>query len=356
MIDKLRIKNYRGIKDLEFSKLGRINIISGRNNVGKSSVLEGIFLMMDYRSPDSTDKISNLRRLPISNDPKELWLPMFRNLDANTIMEISAQIGGNEVKVEYSLDDSFVPTNRVGISEEAFNQCVSSAKATYTMKMVYSQKDIIDEGHFIITPNHIYVNMHGAGVSEEQVKMPNTQFINASVAFTDQSMINWFSDMEIAGRKQEVIEILKVIEPSISDIFAAVKNNRPQLYIVANGQRLPLNLAGDGTIRLLFITLAIVANRNSIILIDEIETGFHYSMYSKLWESIATVAKKSDSQIIATTHSYECIVGAVAGLDEAGMSNELQYYRLDRCDGENMAFGYKGDLIRYAIEENMEVR
>ena len=356
MIDKLRIKNYRGIKDLEFSNLGRINIISGRNNVGKSSVLEGIFLMMDYRAPDSTDKISNLRRLPISNDPKELWLPMFRNLDVNTIMEISALIDGNEVKVEYSLDDSFVPTNRVGISEEAFNQCVSSAKTTYTLKMVYSQKDVVNEGHFIITPNHIYVNMHGAGVPEEQLKMPNTQFINASVAFVDQNMINWFSDMEIAGRKQEVIEILKTIEPSVSDIFTAVRNNRSQLYIVANGQRLPLNLAGDGTIRLLFIMLAIVANRNSIILIDEIETGFHYSMYSNLWESIATVAEKSDSQIIATTHSYECIVGAVAGLDGAGMSNELQYYRLDRCDGENMAFGYKGDLIRYAIKENMEVR
>lgn len=186
--------------------------------------------------------------------------------------------------------------------------------------------------------------------------MPNTQFINASVAFIDQNMINLFSGMEIAGRKQEVIEILKTIEPSVSDIFTAVRNNRLQLYIVANGQRLPLNLAGDGTIGLLFIMLAIVANCNSIILIDEIETGFHYSMYSKLWESIATVAEKSDCQIIATTHSYECIVGAVAGLKEVGMKNELQYHRLDRCDGENMAFGYKGDLIRYAIKENMEVR
>ena len=44
------------------------------------------------------------------------------------------------------------------------------------------------------------------------------------------------------------------------------------------------------------------------ILIDEIETGFHYSMFDKLWEVIATTAKKNNCQIIATTHIYECMV------------------------------------------------
>lgn len=82
---------------------------------------------------------------------------------------------------------------------------------------------------------------------------------------------------------------------------------------------LPLKLAGDGICKLLFILLAIIANPNSIILIDEIETGFHYSKYPKLWEVIANPARDYNCQIIATTHSYECIDGAIDGAEAANV-------------------------------------
>ena len=118
---------------------------------------------------------------------------------------------------------------------------------------------------------------------------------------------------------------------------------------------LPLKLAGDGINKLLFIVLSIIANPNSVILIDEIETGFHFSMYAKLWE-ISIVAQKNNCQIIATTHSYECINGAIDGIETANMQNAFCYYRIERADGENKAFRYSGDLVRSAINFSMEVR
>ena len=118
---------------------------------------------------------------------------------------------------------------------------------------------------------------------------------------------------------------------------------------------LPLKLAGDGINKLLFLILTIVENPNSLVLIDEIETGFHYSMYSKLWKILAIAARENNCQIIATPHSYECIDGVIEGVgpEEA---EDFCYFRIERNEGESKAFRYSGSLLRTAIHSNMEVR
>ena len=66
--------------------------------------------------------------------------------------------------------------------------------------------------------------------------------------------------------------------------------------------------------------------------------------------------QKNNCQIIATTHSYECIDGAIDGIEAANMQDEFCYYRVERTDKENRAFRYSGNLIRSAINSSMEVR
>ncbi|MGI4791361.1 MAG: AAA family ATPase, partial [Janthinobacterium lividum] len=44
VLDSLEIKNFRAFKHLRIEKLGRVNLIVGKNNVGKSSVLEALWL------------------------------------------------------------------------------------------------------------------------------------------------------------------------------------------------------------------------------------------------------------------------------------------------------------------------
>ena len=40
MMESLHIKNFKNFKNLTIEKLGKVNLIVGRNNVGKSSLLE----------------------------------------------------------------------------------------------------------------------------------------------------------------------------------------------------------------------------------------------------------------------------------------------------------------------------
>jgi len=42
MLNSLEIKNFRILEDFKVSKLGRVNLIVGKNNSGKSSVLEAL--------------------------------------------------------------------------------------------------------------------------------------------------------------------------------------------------------------------------------------------------------------------------------------------------------------------------
>lgn len=45
MLESLRVKNLRLFRDLKIDRLERINLLAGRNDSGKTSLLEAILLM-----------------------------------------------------------------------------------------------------------------------------------------------------------------------------------------------------------------------------------------------------------------------------------------------------------------------
>ena len=51
MLESLRVKNYRVFKDLKIDGLHRINLIAGKNNSGKTSLLEAMFLLSGGGNP-----------------------------------------------------------------------------------------------------------------------------------------------------------------------------------------------------------------------------------------------------------------------------------------------------------------
>ena len=123
-----------------------------------------------------------------------------------------------------------------------------------------------------------------------------------------------------------------------------------QIYLRAAGQLLPVKLAGDGLNKLMFLLLSIMAHPGALLLIDEIETGVHYSAYADLWKSVAQMAEACGCQIIATTHSYECIVGAIEGLQAIGAGERFCYFRIDR-QGETAAARRYGPAMSHESED-----
>jgi len=59
ILDSLEIRNFRGFQHLTIERLGRVNLIVGRNNIGKSNLLEALQL---YASKGSLDLVWDILR------------------------------------------------------------------------------------------------------------------------------------------------------------------------------------------------------------------------------------------------------------------------------------------------------
>lgn len=356
MINDILIKNFRGIKELEIKDMRPITLFSGKNNVGKSSLLEALFLFFDHFSPDVFMKLNNFRRNICNTTTVNIWESLFYELDADNLLNISVSYDNEEALLEFARDDSYIPVNDINAAQEIINQFVSYAKEAYSLKFDYKQGDYEEKGHFAVSSAGVMRNNNTTLPDNQVQNMPYMMFINALLIEQDNAVVEWFGNLEYQGKKQQVIDVLKMIEPDIEDIVTLALNGIVQLYVKIQNKLIPLKLTGDGMYKLLYIVLSIIKNPHSIILIDEIETGFHYSLYSKFWEVIANVARDCDCQIVATTHSYECIVGAVEGMKMAQREEDFCYYRLERNGTGNNAYRYATELLESAITTDMEVR
>lgn len=357
MIHSVFFKNFRGFKHLELTELAQITLLSGKNNAGKSTVLEGLFLLADHSDPECFKKICNLRNLLVTPDFDILWKPLFHQLNADELIQISAHLEHN-TELTYYREDSYspLPQDFTWMTPDTMNRFISSAQNGYTLGFQFTQNEIsyMETGHFIAGPDGIVLNMDTSLPNNQRVPMPFTQVINSQIATLPP--VELFGKLELDGRKSEILHLLNKMDQSLSDITSISINGQTQLYGNMGGKLLPMRLAGDGMNRLLFIILSIMENPNSIILIDEIENGFHYSMYPMIWEAIANAAQESNCQVIATTHNYECVAGAVEGIEKADMRDNFCFFRLAHEKNGRCAYRFSPDVIRTALDAEMEVR
>ncbi|MEY8419381.1 AAA family ATPase [Oscillospiraceae bacterium 44-5] len=358
MIQSISFQNFRGFKNLELPELAPITLLSGKNNAGKSTVLEGLFLLVDHSDPMCFGKICNFRNLSAIPDFDILWKPLFYQLNADESIRISAHLE-HDIELTYYREDSYspLPQDFTWMTPEAMNRFISSAQNGYTLGFQFTQKEIsyTETGHFIVaSPDGTVLNMNTSLPNNQKTSMPLTRVINSQIATIPP--VELFGKLELDGRKSEILDILRKMDQALSDITTITVGGQTQLYGNMGGKLLPMRLVGDGVNRLLFIMLSIMENPNAIILIDEIENGFHYSMYPVIWEAIANAAQKSNCQVIATTHSYECVAGAVEGIEKADMKDQFCFFRLAQEKKGRVAYRYSEDLLQYALESNVEVR
>ena len=112
MLKNLNIENFRGIQKLNISDMRRFVLLSGKNNVGKSTVLEAGFLMMDHLSPDSFTRMNSFRGVNTLSNEVTIWEPLFYQMNPDHIIKIQAQRDNDSLKLSYSKDDSFISAQK----------------------------------------------------------------------------------------------------------------------------------------------------------------------------------------------------------------------------------------------------
>lgn len=357
MLRNLDIENFRGIQKLSIKDMRRLVLLSGKNNVGKSSVLEAIFFLMDYLSPDSFTHINSFRGLSFSNTGIGQWEPLFYQMNPDNAIKIQATRGKDALSLSYTKDKNYVPALNSGLPKNVAGGFQSYAKRNYTLRFDFQVDGSItysESGHYTTSESGTLRELTDDTGEKQQFPLSYTSFVNNTFARTDSAILDRMGKAEINGEKDKIIGFLQLIDPTITDIVTLSINGISQLYVNTNKKLLPIQFSGDGINKLLYIVLSIMDAKDGILLVDEIDTGFHYSMYTDLWRIVAEVSHDYNCQVIATTHSYENISSAVKGLKD--YPEDFCYYRLGYDKEELKSFRSSYDLLKSALRSDMEVR
>lgn len=325
MLPSIEIKNFRVFEHLKIDKLCQINLITGKNNVGKTTLLEAINILISEGSPRALQPV--IDPVLFDNYKKQL----FHNCQTE-----------NNITIESAESKSIV-----------INRDVNPLSPT-ERKRPFNGFSITKGGGI---PNAI----HNA---EELIKLlatnngSNARFV-PSYGLNPQYLYKRWNEIALTPKEDEVVNGLQIIDPSISRIaILPYDNNEKQLFkIRKNGidTSMSMQSLGGGLQRLFEIVIVLVECKDNALLIDEIENGLHYSIQPQVWKLIFEMSKRLNVQVFATTHSWDCLEAFQEAANEH-KDVSSQMIRLSQLKQKIVPTLFSPEDISIAVEHEIEVR
>ncbi|WOE70846.1 AAA family ATPase [Hydrogenimonas thermophila] len=283
-INNIKIYNFKIFRNLEIKDLKRVNLIGGKNNIGKTAFLEAIELVTLPKSIIEIVYCVNRILTRRYNDLKNIEFDFF--YDEN-----------KELKIDIN--------NHQKLSMEIF------PLKQQNFRLLIDDQEILPEPYMKIWFNHQDRQLPVSMLTKNQKNINN--FKSKNVKFIPSSSLNTLLISILYGNliefdKEEFLNnSLQLFDQNIKSLKQIVKENEVVLKVKLTDRLVPLSSLGEGINRFIAILCAIWASKDGYLLIDEIENGIHYTNYEKLWKIIFEASKEANCQVFATTHSKECI-------------------------------------------------
>ena len=368
MLKDIHIQNYRGIKDLKIKDFKRINLLVGDNNSGKTSVLEAIFLMIQPRNPMLLVQFDYYRNLDLAEgalleninlSPQQfndnfLWEKLsFNCFNKNISTPILIATNESE-KTRETLEILFDLKTRNFGGENSVNLNLNF-NPTLPQSVLFKYSGNLEDTGFSVGAS--------AKFSQETNKsVCDTASLIRVGKTRSRDLVKNLSKFlkEKVENKQKLLDLISQIDSKIIDIFPdAERPKNSSIAIRINGLEgtITLDHFGDGIISVLTYILAIYENKNSVILIDEIENGLHWKTQTILWKAVLTAAKENNVQIIATTHSREMIASLNEVCEEGLIErDDFAVFSLDKNGDKNYVTDYRKDDLQFRLNSGGEIR
>lgn len=370
MLENVRIRNFRNLIDLQIEGLDRVNLFTGRNNSGKTALLEALFLLGGAGNPGTTLTISAFRGIeslgglsafgqevlnvmgeidPVGGSSavvrEILWKPMFSSLDMNRGITIEAEQTSHEplrLRIALKRPD----TIQLPLEQPSGLPITDGSNEGSLLFSFDSKEDKPAERSMRVMGRTIQID-------PPTVDLPFPVMFLASRSGNIKEDAVRLGQLRKRKRSDMVTEALKIVEPRLQSIEDNSAGGTPMIWgDIGLPELVPLPVMGEGMTRVARLILAISTTPGGLLLVDEIENGLHHSILSKVWKAVDQAAKNFDTQIVATTHSYECLEAAHEALGKDG----VHLYRLEAKNGENRCVTYEPEAIEAAIYHNLEVR
>jgi predicted ATP-dependent endonuclease of OLD family len=381
-LENVTIHQFRGLRDLELKDLGRINLLVGLNNSGKTSVLEALSVychpldikvwlstasqreqeMRLYRTrlldairwlfthnsasivePDkpiiisSTGLFSVKKLIASYEEQEEIWLSE----------EINIRNISNEEEIEndneQEIENEDTPRVRKGI-----NLKIEVSLDDYQLSLLG------EPTNFPLWEDERFYRL--SGKREPSLK---TSVVTPSSHRSEVGQFRLLSEATHQYFKADVVKLLQQMDNNISDIEILLPpesmSSRFNIYIQHKKLGLaPVSTFGDGIRRLLHIALKLASVKGGILLIDELESTIHTEALQNSFQWLVKWCTEMDVQLFATTHSLEAVD---ALLEVTESDSDLVLYRLEPKEEKTKVVRHDGHRLRRLREElGQEVR
>jgi len=366
-IQKIIINSFRGINSLELNNLSQINIITGDNNCGKTSVLE---VLESFRQPDDIVMWNSLTRRAALT-PARFGMSIFEG-----ICDLF-NVNLDEKKLEYVLETENDVLRLEARARESIEEVSGSQYADLAgMYVPEEHRQEMEQQTREVTRLWFDVTLNGKQIVKQ--KIYDVQ------RYTTRGLIK---------RKQELSENIVYISPirhATGKVFLSEVLDNPELYeemlavlreydenvisinydkdientmgegvykILSKSHRkaLPLNVYGDGMKKAILLMSAVVKAKNGILLLDEFETAIHTSAMDKTFRWILETCKKLNVQVFMTSHSKEAIDKVLKCSPE--LTNEITVYTMYKNENETVVRRLVGEeAIEVQDEMGLELR
>lgn len=381
MLKTLEIRQYRGFKSFSLSSLKRVNLLVGKNNCGKTSILEALEFLSSNGNPSvlvrpagrrGENKFENEDSPSFSRETFSDISHLFfgRRLEPGVSFSISSNEGAEQLSVEllhYPEDaelEAELSYSSPGDGQQRFSLFEDDSEQIPAVWLRITGNVPDGLPLFPVTEN-------GSLSLPRLRRLQRSRFDNVSglsptrlltpESLQPSSMRGMWDRVISEGRETEVIEAMKLLEDDIVSIHfltSGAYRNTPGGVLVGlrgNSSRLPLGSFGDGMRRLLALSLSLVRTAGGFLLIDEIDTGLHFSVMEEMWKLVVNTAKRSNIQVFATTHSYDCIQGFASLLKSCpDFVSEVSIQKID--SSLDKAVNLDADQIEVAVRQGIEVR
>ncbi len=371
-LPSLSIKGFRGISDLVIKQLGRVTLIGGQNNAGKSSILEAVRLLATEASPDVIQEILQYREEYVRDADKNEGFgevlfntsalfhgfPKITKISAPIIISSAAEKPQQYLKIQggWFSKKSDKKGNETLVPQEAGDPEEAESVERLAVESSGNQR-------------HYHLNIFGrraaaphADIYGNVTQMP-CMFVNPSNIEDSGMLVQLWDSIALTDDQQYVIEALRIIEPSISALSMINTDDsyRSSRTAIVRSDMFPEPVAlrsfGDGLNRLFSIILSLVNARGGFLLIDEFENGLHHTAQYDIWRAVFRLARQLKVQVLATTHSWDALVSFARAIKELELQEtEGVYMRLEKEDAKTRAVIYAQEDLMAAASYNIETR
>ena len=375
MYKSFRVQNFRGFKDLRLDDMARVNLIAGKNNTGKSALLEAILTYTGEYDSSILLRIFDEKRRSSSIFGRDKglgaidpgWTTLFHRFE--TAEEICLSGQRDEHVTRNGCEGKTSKSERLVISivnNDSFPQDISLHR-TERERVVDADGPMLlfrDKYETSISFNPFSsrdTSAYPIGERREPGRITKhiSSFLPTYSLPSVEKEATLFTVLRRTQQDKKLLTLAKNVEPRLTQF--ELLHNGPHIEVHGHmkglEQPVPLSSMGEGMRRIFSLMLAISTTGKGIVFIDEIENGLHHSIHVDVWRAIAEAASAYNVQIFATTHSYEMIRAA----HEAFQGREpfdFRLYRLGRNRDNNdiRVVSYNKEILNATIENNFEMR